>query len=248
MGLVGMGDYEVERNSILVPSDADRVPLMHGDQGVIRVRHREYLKDILSNSRFTNNPITIQPSNYACFPWLSTYAPSFEQYRLLGCVFEFKSLSGAISTSQALGSVTLATQYNVGVNSFATKSQALNHHFGCSTVPSSDLMHAVECKEMYDPYKLYWIRVEDAAPGIFDVRLDDYGVLNVIVAGCPTDGQALGELWVTYDVLLMKPRLQTRDQVVTVIDPPPIGPDPSVTEIHIPEWAPIPCCHEEQKF
>lgn len=245
MSLIGQGDYTVQANSVIQPSHADKVPLMNGDNGVIRVRHREYLKDVFSSNAFTNTVIVIQPRNYACFPWLSTYAQSFEQYRLLGCVFEYKSLSGAISSSQALGSVTMATQYNVANKSFGSKSQALNHYFGCSTVPSDDLMHAIECKDMYDPYKLYWIRPENPAANFTDQRLEDYGNFNLIVSGCPTDNQVIGELWVTYDMLLLKPRLRTSSQTVLILDAPEPQEDPFIYAEHKSEWHPECCAFED---
>lgn len=232
--ILGLGDYTISHNSLMPGGDANVVPMMHSDNGTVRVQKREYLFDVESSTAFKNGRIAITPTNYACFPWLSTFAESFEQYRILGMAFEFKTLSGAISSSQALGSVTLATQYNVSEPAFANKSQALNHYFGCSTVPSASLLHAIECEPMYDPYKVYWVRHPNEA-GVPDRRLNDYGVLNVITQGQTTPGVALGELWCTYDVLLIKPRLPTVDQFVTIYDPLPPGEDPDVFAHHVPE-------------
>lgn len=213
--------------------------MMHSDNGTVRVQRREFLADVLSSDIFSNERIAITPTNYACFPWLSSFADNFEQYRILGLVFEYKTLSGAISSTQALGSITLATQYNVGEPAFANKSQALNHYFGCSTVPSATLLHAVECEPMYDPYKVYWTR-HAGEVGTPDRRLNDYGVLNIIATGQAVRGLVLGELWISYDVMLIKPRLRTADEQVIIYDPLPPGNDPTVYAHHVPE---IEVCH-----
>jgi hypothetical protein len=241
----GVGDYAVSHNSLMAGGDSNVVPLMHEDNGTVRVQRREYLFDITSSIRFNSTRIAITPTNYACFPWLSTFASNFEQYRIVGMIFEFKTLSGAISSSQALGSVTLATQYNVGEPAFANKSQALNHYFGCSTVPSNSLLHAIECEPMYDPYKVYWTR-HAGEVGTPDRRLNDYGVLNIITQGQTEDQVTLGELWVSYDVVLIKPRLPTVDQNVTIYDPLPPGRDPNVFAHHVPEILP-PCCDPQPR-
>lgn len=237
--VLGFGDYEISHNSLMPGGDSNVVPMMHSDNGTVRVQRREYLFDVFSSTVFRNGRIAITPTNYACFPWLSTFAENFEQYRILGMIFEYKTLSGAISSSQALGSVTLATQYNVSEPAFANKSQALNHYFGCSTVPSASLLHAIECEPMYDPYKVYWIR-HPGEVGNPDRRLNDYGVLNIVTQGQLEERVTLGELWVSYDVVLIKPRLPTVDQNVTIYDPLPPGEDPDVFAHHVPQITP-PC-------
>jgi hypothetical protein len=239
--LLGFGDYSVSHNSLLAGGAGNQVPAMHSDNGTVRVQRREFLTDVTSSRSFVNRRIAITPTNYACFPWLSTFANNFEQYRILGMVFEYKTLSGAISTSQALGSITLATQYNVSEPAFANKSQALNHYFGCSSVPSASLLHAIECMDMYDPYKVYWTR-HPGEVGLPDRRLNDYGVLNIITQGQTEEGPTLGELWVSYDVILIKPRLPTEAESVTIYDPLPPGRDPDVFATHVPEIDECPPC------
>lgn len=242
--LFGKGDYtgfEVERNSLVIPRHADSVPLIGTQDGMIRVRHREYLQDIISSIPYVQTALVIQPTNGACFPWLTTLATVFEQYRIMGMVFEYKSLaSTANNTALGLGSVMMATQYNTAIGTFANKRQILNHYFGCSTVPYRDLVHPIECKEMYDPLKLYFTRPPGVEVPNRDTRFEAFGNFMIATQGMPTNGQSIGELWVSYDIMLVKPRIQTGAQSVLVIDPIGPGPGDEITFIHEPEWPDTP--------
>jgi len=136
-------------------------------------------------------------------------AQNFEQYRIMGMVVEFVSNSGnaVSSTNASLGSISIATQYNAELPTFSSKRQLLNHYYAVSAPPSKNLMHAIECKDMYDPYKLYWVRTAvDPPTSTRDSRLSDYGVINIINVGSQSAFVA-GELWISYDILLYKPRL-----------------------------------------
>ena len=94
------------------------------------MRHREYITDIYSSSGPANTPSTfgnlvypINPGDAKTFPWLSTIADKFEQYRIEGMVFEYKSLySDAVVTQNgSIGSIVLATEYNSGAPAFTSK-------------------------------------------------------------------------------------------------------------------------------
>lgn len=221
---------------------------MHSDNGVVRVQHREYIDDITTTISAGSRSWVIQPSNALCFPWLASIAANFEQYRLLGCVFEYIPTSGSAvsSTNAALGSVSLATQYNTLQPPFRNKIELLNHHFAVSASPDHKMVHPVECKAMYDPYKLYWCRTEDNNNGLsYDSRLFDYGVLNLITQGSQA-AYTGGELWVTYDVMLYKPRLQ-RDQSLLAIDAEPARLVPHTVTLHHIRENPRLCCRSDDE-
>lgn len=240
--ILGKGDYvagpeHVDRNSLLMPRQANSVPFMHSDQGMVRVCHREYIGDITTSVLPVRREYVIQPSNGALFPWLANFARSFEQYRLMGMVIEYVATSGnaVSSTNAALGSISMATQYNLRTAPFPNKRSLLNHYFSVSGAPSTNLSHPIECKDMYDPYKSYYIRTEaQLQVGAWDERLSDYGMFQLITQG----SQAIytgGELWVTYDVMLFKPRLAL-DASVLFIDPvdPPLEDDTTIYH-HVPQ-------------
>jgi hypothetical protein len=219
---------------------ADSVPLFGTQDGAIRVRHREFVRDIQGSMLFNTQPFVINPSNGVLMPWLASFAQSFEQYRLMGMVVEFKSTSGNFGiATPALGSVMIATQYNTRVAPFGDKSSMLNHFYGTSSKASESMMHPIECKDAFDPLKVYYIRNNDEVAGVaFDARMEDYAVINVATQGQPLPPYITGELWVTYDVLLYKPRIR-RGGAVLAIDPLPVAPPVTPTYEHIPEWAPL---------
>jgi len=245
-----MGDFQVEKNSVLHPQHANQVPVMHSDLGIIRVQHREYITDIRTGTNVPEGLLfAINPFNSAMFPWLSNIATNFEQYRIAGMVVEYISNSGSAvsSTNAALGSISIATQYNADMPGFNSKRELLNHYYAVSAAPSQNMVHAIECKEAYDPYKLYWVRQPDQPlPG--DSRIQDYGVVNIIAQGSQSTYIA-GELWVTYDIYLYKPRLNTLGGTVGsgyIIDPTPprhLHVDGPIEGIHIKENA---CCDDKK--
>jgi hypothetical protein len=254
---LGSGDYiegpfKVEKNSVIHPEHSNQVPHMHSGLGSVTVSHREYLRDITTGTTALPQGFwfVINPFNSAMFPWLSTLASNFEQYRIKGMVIEYISNSGnaVSSTNAALGSVSIATQYNTQIPNFSTKRALLNHYYAVSAAPSQNMVHAIECKDMYDPYKLYWVRVPNLN-ATYDSKLYDLGVVNVICQGSQSIYTA-GEMWVTYEIELYKPRLPPPGAPTYTIDPDigplfPPGPDLS---IHIPENQ-HPCCepHDEEK-
>jgi len=84
--------------------------------GGIIVRHREYVADIEGTTNFVNREYPLNPGLIKTFPWLSQVADAFEEYRIRGMVFEYKSLyaDATVSSSDTggLGSVIMCTNYN----------------------------------------------------------------------------------------------------------------------------------------
>lgn len=211
---LGFGKYTVKKNSLLKEggSLAEGVPLP--SFGVIghetRVRHREFIGDVVaSNSSFVYNLYTINPGMAATFPWLSTLAQSYQQYKFNGLVFEFVSTSSDITSGGALGSVILATQYDANALPYPDKLHMENSEYCVSAKPSLSQVHACECDPAVTSVPIKYIRSvnEDTSKG-YDARMYDMGVLQVANKGVPSSsGTVLGELWVTYDVSLFKPEL-----------------------------------------
>lgn len=208
----GQGDYTVVRNTMVNPRSygtSKQIGLMHGDNGSTRVRHREYVRDMPGSIGFRNITFAINPTNPQLFPWLSALAQNYEQYKILGMIFEFRSLSASAlnSVNTALGSVSLATQYNSLDQPFVNKQQVLNYMFGTSCKPSESMTHPVECDPSQTPNQPLYVRLTTQAAG--DPRLFDFGVLNYCTIGMQADVAIIGELWVSYDILLIKPRLSS---------------------------------------
>lgn len=226
--LFGSGDYQVEHanqaggfdvneNSIVSPLNASVPPEIIAEpsltEGLMRVRHREFIRDVITGDAFTpvNLAYRINPCSRSTFPWLSSIAENFEQWVPHGIVFEFVSTCGnAVSSNAApLGSVSLVTQYNVMAPRLRSKAQILNNYYAVSGKSSESLMHAVECDPSELPQRILWTQVspgegQTARPG--DDRLYDLGYFTYYATGSLSQYTS-GELWVTYDISLLKPRL-----------------------------------------
>jgi len=201
--VTGWGDYNVTKNSLLFP-DQD-VPVFGDDS--IRVKHREYICDIDASTGFVNTSMPINPGLDDVFPWLTSIARNYEQYRFNGLIFQFVSTSSdaiADTTNLGLGTVCLATDYNAADPDFVNMPQALNSMFANSSKPSCNIMHAIECAPSEQANKLYFVRTGEAPDGT-DIRLYDLGKFQVCTQGMPSGAvYTAGQLWVTYDVTFTK--------------------------------------------
>jgi len=211
--ITGYGDYEVKENSLsTLSTSVDTVPQFVRNDHAVRVIHREYVKDLqvpTTPANFTNNTFVINPSNAELFPWLSSMSKQYQQYNIRGMIVEFKSMSSDYAASGPLGTVAIATNYNVSDLPFATKIALENSEFAVSCKPSMSLMHAIECDPEFSGRKYYYVR--DAATegtGVSDPRLYDMGLLQIATNGLPGNaGTTLGEIWVSYDIEFTKPIL-----------------------------------------
>jgi len=208
----GWGAYTVKHNSLVaaIPTIVNaRV-----QEGAVVIRHKEYLCDVVSGSNASGSAFNVvsfplNPGMSSTFPWLSGVAQNFQEYKINGAIVEYRPTSGnAVSSSNAaLGEVILATQYNSLNAAFTNKQQMLNEEFSVSTVPSMSVAHPIECANSQTPVDKLYIR--SAAPGSnADLRLYDLGNLSVATQGQQSANATLGEIWITYEVLLYKPSLQ----------------------------------------
>lgn len=204
----GHGDYTVKSNTLF----KDSVPQFGGKNRKTYVRHREYICDIVTSSvanTFKIQSFPINPGLGNTFPWLNTIAGCYEEYKIKGMIFEFKSTSADAlnSTNTALGTVMMATQYNVLSPDFVNKQQMENYEFAGSCKPSTSLMHPIECDPHETPLPELFIRTDATAVSGADLRMYDFGKFYIATTGMQGTSVNIGELWVTYDICLIKPKL-----------------------------------------
>jgi hypothetical protein len=202
--ITGHGDYTVKSNTVL----SGAPPTFRSGSDGMRVCHREYLLDVTGSVGWSNAVnLYINPGDSACFPWLSSIAQGFEEYTLHGLVFEYRPTSGTAitSTSAALGSVIMATNYDVLDPIFASKQEMEAYEFSSQTVPYNGVLHAVECAASTRPFNVQFVR-NGTPPEGSDRRLFDLGLFQLATVGMQSAG-VVGELWVSYDVSLRKPRI-----------------------------------------
>lgn len=203
--IFGSGDYKVQNNACIVPG-------FKNSESTI-ITHREYITDIVSgalsggSSAFDIQKFELNPGVTSTFPWLASIAANYEEYDIMGMVFAYVATSGesVASTNTALGSVILATEYDPTKPAFANKQAMENYSFATSAKPSVNQLHAIECAKVRTPVKQLYVR-SGANTGT-DLRWTDFGNFYIATVGCPAATTTLGELWVTYKVKLIKPRL-----------------------------------------
>lgn len=227
--VLGRGDYTIagqgiKSNSLVTGTTPPMFGNERSDRATI-LSHREYLTDITSGptlvdgaTSFNYRTYNINPGLMTSFPWLARVAQNFEEYEMLGCLFEYKGTSaGALnSTNTALGTVVLSTQYNVLNDPFNSKLTQENYEFAQSLKPAESGLHAVECARNQNVLPRLYIRT-GLPPADADMRLYDMGEFQISTVGMQAANVVLGELWVTYHIALYKPRVpQTIDnQILT---------------------------------
>ncbi|APG76511.1 hypothetical protein 3 [Hubei tombus-like virus 31] len=215
---LGFGDYTVSQNS-LVDKSSNSVPMMHSVGTSVTVRHKEYLGEISTspNSKaFKSTAYPINPGVPQTFPWLSGIASAYTEYDFKGLVFHFQTTSGSYSSSGdvALGSVMMATKYRSTDPPFTNKLAMLNEFFSTSCKVSESVAHAVECAPNQTVMGSRYIR-SSPADLVGDEKFYDMGEFNVATVGITGGNLIVGELWVTYEVVLRKPRLTPFSSVYT---------------------------------
>ena len=208
----GFGDYHVSKNSLVYNRDA--VPeFSNNNERCTMVVHREFITDIVGSSSFNIQSYRINPGVADTFPWLAAIAENYEQYVVQGMVFEFKTTSATAvaSTNTALGTVVMATQYNSLAPNFINKQQMENYEFACSSVPSNSILHPIECDPTQTQCGGIFNVNAQVEPSEGDKRLYDVGRFSIATVGMQAES-TIGELWVSYKICFLKPRLRTSNE------------------------------------
>lgn len=211
--LSGFGDYRGTSGAI----SGGQIPIIQNTSGGCIVRHREYLGDLSASQGFVLTSYNINPGNPLLFPWLSGVANNFEQWCPRGMIFEYKSMSSdtvvnVTSGSSGLGSVIMATDYNVYNPDFSTKQQMENYEFAVSCKPSQNMIHMVENKKADLPLKDYYITDGNEFPSQGDARMTFPAKIQIATVGNTANTTAgvqnnIGEIWCSYEVELKRPRI-----------------------------------------
>ena len=202
----GKGDYNIKSNS-LIHGDMRQMQTAKfstsGKRGT-RIVEREFIGNVTASSvvgQFANTFYPINPTNRATFPWLSGIAQLYDQWEPDGIIFEYISTSSEFNgTSQALGAVIAATDYNNEDPIYTNKQQMENSDYACSTKASSNLQHGIECDPSERPTLVLYTKSAIA-------NTSTLGTFQIASEGCSTSSVKLGELWVTYDITFYKKQL-----------------------------------------
>jgi len=199
----GSGDYKITGPRPNYNALNGQVPRFSTTRQTNIVAHREYLGEVLGTTNFTNTVYPIQPGIPNTFPWLSSVAGNYQEYRIHGMLFEFKSEITDFVTGGQPGYLVMATNYDAVTPSYSTKQQMENSEYAVSTKPTNNQIHMIECSAAQNVNVEQYVR-SGAVPAGTDPRLYDLGNFQIATGGNPA-GATLGELWVTYVIEFFKP-------------------------------------------
>lgn len=204
--IFGSGDYTLvgSKPEYNVLTNGNQIPQFGTKHQTNFVCHREYLGDIQGSASFNLASYPLNPGIATTFPWLSSIAHNYQEYRFHGLIFEFRPLITDFVTSGAPGVVIMATNYNADAPQYTTKQDMENSEYAVSVKPTRDLMHGVECAVNQTVLPQRYVRTGSVPTGQ-DLRLYDIGTFQFAKQGNPV--QLLGELWVSYAVEFFKPIL-----------------------------------------
>lgn len=211
---MGWGSYKVRSNSLMVP-EGNSPAQMHTDGNYVRIAHREFIDDIYApgDGSATARTFQLNPGNSTVFPWLYLQALSYQKYKVLGAIYEFKSTTGNFSTATTanpnVGEVVISTNYNAADPPFPTRIAMENTQYCSSAKPSTSFVHIVECDPALQAQENLYI-VEGGVPRS-QMSINEANWCQTTVATYATQSTAgnvqyqVGSLYITYDILLIQP-------------------------------------------
>lgn len=204
--IFGSGDYQMvgSQPGYNVLTNGNQIPKFSTTAATNVISHREYLGDITGTSGFNLSSYPLNPGISRTFPWLSTLAQNFQEYKFHGLIFEFRPLITDFVTGGAPGVVVMATNYNSDASAYTTKQEMENSEYAVSVKPTREMIHGVECATNQTVLNQLYVRTGAPASGQ-DLRLYDIGLFQFATQANPI--QNLGELWVSYSVEFFKPVL-----------------------------------------
>jgi hypothetical protein len=176
----------------------------------VRIQKREFIADLVAPEEptmFNQEQFRLQPTDGKSFPWLSAVAEHFTEWELHGAILTYETTSSNFAQDMALGTVSIATQYNSNDTPYMSMRDILQAAYHSRGNPSESIMHGIECDPALQASEhLFTRRFGTSGPN----NLYDHGVVTVATEGLPAKpGTILGRLFITYDIELNLPCLPT---------------------------------------
>lgn len=163
-----------------------------------RVKHTEMIGDLAGSVAFAVNKYEVNPGIVATFPWLSTLAKEWEQYRFHKLTFTY---ANRCSTATK-GSVIIAPDYDPSDPAPTTEMAVTSYRDAISASSWK------ECSSILDPDAMYplgprkYVRINNV-PGSKKV----YDAANVYFCTADqADTTVIGKVFVTYDIEFFIPQ------------------------------------------
>jgi hypothetical protein len=174
-------------------------PKVFNGKRMIRVNHRELVSTISGNTSFEVNQFYLNPGMSGTFPWLSSIAGSFEQYRFNRLRFHYVTRA----PSTYIGSILMAPDYDALDSSPSSEIIASQMDGAVEDSPWKEQYLDLSVQDMFPMGPRKYIRTGTISSS--DLKTYDAGQIFVCAVSC-TDTSAIGKLWVEYDVELHIPQ------------------------------------------
>jgi len=215
----GRGNYTIDNTLInhgnnpnglgAVPSFSGSFSSANDETGALCVTRKELITTINKDtSGFDVQSFNINPGLVDTFPFLSNIAKNYDEYEFIGLIFTYVPLVVEASSDGVMGSIIMATNYNPSNGNFTSKNEMLQYDASSSCRVVDVMRHGVEC----EPSKrggnaIEYIRTRNVP--MTEIKDYDQAIFQIATSGLATDvlNADIGELWVTYKVVLRKPKL-----------------------------------------
>lgn len=212
---VGFGDYGTVENQLIGGVNKGQISVNDDSHtGDVYITQTEFIQNISCSatgagaSAFQIVSFPLNPGLSVTFPFLSQLAQNYTMYEFEGLMFKFNPTSGENNaTSNSLGKVIMATNYDPSATAFVNSVQMENYDYANAAKPSQTIIHGVETKNSQQFGNMQYVRTGSTTR---DKIFTDIGTLYVATEGVPfaaAGTQVLGELWVTYRVKLSRANL-----------------------------------------
>lgn len=196
--MAGAGSDDMDMAAPQVGSFAE------GEVDSVRVKRREYLGAIAGSDALVLRSLVLNAGDPGTFPRLSRMAMNYEQYKMHGLVFWFKSTSGE-STNSAntnIGEIIMCSVSDPAEPNPTNKQQLVETDGSVQAKPSISSCYGVECADV----PVLKVRHGDPNESTDSATLYDVGKFFIGIEGANVATTRVGELWVTYDVSLIRAR------------------------------------------
>jgi len=165
------------------------------------VRHRELINSaVSSNTTFAiSNSYVLQPGNSTTFPWLSTIAANYEQYRFKTLRFVYIPFC---PTSQA-GAIMLMTDYDASDLPPTTETQFMDHPGATTAACWESITFRCEPSMLHALGPRKFVRTCAVAG---DIKTFDCGTFFVATDNVTTTPN-IGKIYVEYEIEFFVPQL-----------------------------------------
>jgi len=164
-----------------------------------RVANSELVASIVGSTDFAVTKFTINPGLLATFPWLSTSAVQYQQYRFHRLAVRYVTRAPTSST----GSVIISPDYTASDDPPATETIASNTQDAIEDSTWKEITCRLDCRAMYATSQRKLVRAGNLAG---DMQLYDSARVYVCTIGQADDSTVIGKLWLDYDVEFFIPQ------------------------------------------